>query len=187
MKEDRRNNFAQSGTRFRNMLEWIGAAYTITTSALWEHHGGETLWEGRARHGAITMEHCWPWSPEIQESQELSVCNIQCLLHWAAKFGPTKPHLQTLALSTALAGHGSPNSSICGTRLCPAAGRASTLLLSVRLLTRGATGQQLKVMFSICTGSLLSAAVTKSCLSSCIAAALPPWPSPAHPTHEWQQ
>lgn len=177
--KDRRNIFAQSGTWFRNMLEWIEAAYTIMGSALWEYRRGERLWEGRARHGAISMEHCWPRFHVIQESQELSVCNFQGLLHWAAKFSPTK-HLHTQVLSTALAGHRSPDSSVCGTQLCLAAGRASTLLLPMRLLTWGATGQLLKVMmFSICIVSLLSAGLRKSCLSSCITAALPP--CPVHP------
>lgn len=36
--KDRRDIFAQSGTSFRNMLEWMGAAYTITGSALQGHH-----------------------------------------------------------------------------------------------------------------------------------------------------
>lgn len=96
MKGDRRNIFAQSGTWFRTMLELTAAAYTIVGSASWEHHRGERLGEGRARHGEISTEHCWPWLHETQKSQELSVCNVQDLLHWAAKLGTTEPTIFTL-------------------------------------------------------------------------------------------
>lgn len=60
VKGDKRNIFAQSGTQFGTMLEWVVAAYTTVGSALWEHHKGERLGEGRARPGAISMKHCWP-------------------------------------------------------------------------------------------------------------------------------
>lgn len=135
MKGDRRNIFAQSGTWFTTMLELTAAAYTIVGSASWEHHRGERLGEGRARHGEISTEYCWPWLHETQKSQELSVCNVQDLLHWAAKLGTTKPTVFTLTGTEHSPGRAQfPDSSVCSTQLCPAAGRAWTLLLPVCLL-----------------------------------------------------
>lgn len=64
--------------------------------------------------------------------------------------------------------------------LHPAAGRASTLLLSAKWDFGGNRGSAW-CDGQCCTVSLLNAAVTRSCLSSCIAAALPAFPNlPQH-------
>lgn len=102
-------------------------------------------------------------------------------LSWVPQ-NPPSSHSQ--ALSTALAGHSSlilqSAAPSCAQLLeepepscCQCACFLSDMVLG------GATGQHLKVMFRICTVHLLNATVTKSCLSSCIATALPP--CPLHP------
>lgn len=104
--------------------------------------------------------------PRVYSTEQLSLVpqNIIFTLRcWAPLRLRTVPPAPWAAVPDCAQLLGEPQSFCC---LC-------SCFLS-KMVLRGATGQQLKVMFSICLVSLLSAAVIKSHLSSCITAALPP-------------
>lgn len=182
MKEDKRDIFSQWETWFRNTLEWMGAAYRITGLALWGHHSNEGCERAEPGHGALVAMtsrakgvaragcvHCLGFIALSLVPRNI-ILTLSC---WAQpQLDTAPPTLWAVAPGCAW--------------LHLAAGRASTLLLLVVLLTQqngelGATGEQGDVMVTRCTVSLLNAAVTRSCLSPCIAAALPACPDlPQH-------
>lgn len=141
-----------SGTWFRNMLEWIGAAFTIT-----QPRGNTTGIKGYERAEAVMGQCAGSTVARIlcTDGAARAACRARGLLPWAALFGPTNPHLHTQGLSTAPWAQGLQHCAVPPPFWCQGTWLCSKLVLGQ------AAGQQLDEMFSTCTVSLLRAAVTK--------------------------